>query len=174
MEKVVFLDRDGTINKSPGNGKYVTCRDDFHFLPGTFEALRLLKNAGYRLVLVTNQKCVATGILSAGELDEIHNDMQSKLRLHNAVLDYIFVCPHDENSCECRKPKPGLLKQAEAYFDVDKEKSFMIGDSERDIQAGKNYGVKTILISPDKGGISDAVCPDLLSAAQYIIKEDTK
>ena len=144
MAKAVFIDRDGVINQKPREGEYVTSWDDFHFLPGIAEAVMLLKQAGYAVIVVTNQRCVARGLLAVSELEEIHKRMRESLSRSGAMLDGVYYCPHDhESSCNCRKPAPGMLLAAAQTLGLDLPSSWMVGDSETDIQAGKNAGCKT-------------------------------
>lgn len=145
--KVIFLDRDGVINKPAPPHDYIKSWEEFEFLPGAIEGLKILYDLGYKLVIVTNQRGIARGMLSWDKLNEIHNKMQEVLKENGVIIDHIFVCPHDENdNCDCRKPKDGLLRKIEEYYEVDKENSYMIGDLESDIEAGKVYGVKTVYI----------------------------
>ena len=166
-DKVIFLDRDGVINVClPGD--YVKTIDEFEMLPAVPEALKMLKDGGYVLVLITNQRGIARGLMSADDLAIVHDHMQSELARGGASLDAIFFCPHDYDQCDCRKPKLGMFRAAEERFDVDKSASYMIGDSGSDIEAGKNYGVRTISIRNPKAN-ADHDCDDLLSAANYIL-----
>jgi len=143
--KTVFFDRDGTINVKPSEGQWVLKWEEFEFLPHVFEAMRYVKGMGYTTILVTNQRCVAKGLIADEGLNAIHQKMQESLTREGCQFDHIFYCPHDKfDGCQCRKPKPGLLKRAEAFYTVDKERSFMVGDSEVDILAGRSYGIKTI------------------------------
>src|ERR1700746_1005229 len=144
MPRAVFMDRDGVINQKPREGEYVTSWDDFHILPGVAEAVTLLKRAGYAVIVVTNQRCVAKGLLAGAELEEIHKRMRESLSRLGATVDGVYYCPHDyESSCSCRKPAPGMLHEAAQEHGLDLRSSWMVGDSEIDIQAGKNAGCKT-------------------------------
>ena len=150
-QKAVFLDRDGTINKYVG---FLRDINEFELLPGVAEAIKLINQSGYLAIVVTNQPVIARGEVSWEELHEIHRKMQTLLGQEGAYLDGIYVCPHHPDKgfegerpeykfdCDCRKPKPGLFLQAAKDFNIDLSQSYMIGDSERDIEAGQNAGCK--------------------------------
>ena len=140
--KTVFLDRDGTLNKRAPKACYIETPDEFEWLDGAKEAVRMLKEAGYRLILVSNQPGIARGKLSEKTLQEIHEKMQNELKQETGYeLDGIYYCPHNwDEGCECRKPKPGLLYQAQKDYSINLRESILIGDDERDIAAGKAAG----------------------------------
>lgn len=143
----VFLDRDGVINRKPPAGHYVTCWEDFELLPGVAEAIAALNRSGRKVIVVTNQRGVALGLYSLDELAKMHARLQEALAVHGAHLDAIYVCPHDEGQCHCRKPKIGLFEQAFRDFPAaHAENSVMIGDSLRDIEAGRNAGMRTVFV----------------------------
>lgn len=154
-QKAVFLDRDGTINKYVG---FLRDIDDLELIDGVSTAIRMLNNAGYLCIVVTNQPIVARGEISREGLEEIHNKMETLLGYDGAYIDALYYCPHHPHSgyagevkelkikCECRKPKPGMLLQAAEDFNIDLEKSWMVGDSENDIKAGQAAKCKTALI----------------------------
>ena len=145
--KVMFFDRDGTINVKMPEDSYVTNWGEFQFLPYTFEVLRAIKDRDYKTILVTNQRGIARGIMTSTQLLDIHERMQSILRQNGCSFDHIFYCPHDiHEKCNCRKPKPGLLAMVDALYCINKEHSFMVGDSLSDMEAGRRYGVKTIRV----------------------------
>lgn len=157
-QKAIFLDRDGTINKYVGFLKDI---NDFELLPDVSKAIRKINNSGYLAIVVTNQPVIARGDVTVEQLNEIHNKMETLLGNDGAYLDAIYFCPHHPDKgfkgevkelkieCECRKPKPGMLLQAAKDFHIDLKKSWIIGDSKNDIQAGKNAGCKTALISKE-------------------------
>ncbi|MDR2456924.1 MAG: HAD family hydrolase [Clostridiales Family XIII bacterium] len=148
--RVIFLDRDGVINEACPPGLYVLSEDDFKFVGGSIEAIVKLKKKGYKIVVVTNQRSIFKGLLSEKKLEDIHKKMLKKIESSNGKIDKIYYCPHDKNSCNCRKPKTGMFEKAEKEFGkIDKENSFMIGDDPNDILAGRNFGVKTIFIRND-------------------------
>lgn len=145
MNKAVFLDRDGVINRKLEND-YVKKWDEFCFLPGVFEAIKAIKEKGYLVIVATNQRGIAKGLMTEEDLEEIHRRMQKELKKHGAQVDDIFYCPHDiSDNCNCRKPKPGMLIQAQKKWDIDFSSSFIIGDSESDIEAGRRVGCRGIL-----------------------------
>jgi D-glycero-D-manno-heptose 1,7-bisphosphate phosphatase len=143
--KAAFLDRDGVINRKAPEGQYVTRWDEFHALPGTVEAITLLNRAGLSVIVVTNQRCVAKGLLSEVDLKKLHQRMFEHFAEAGATIDAIRYCPHDlEQPCRCRKPAPGMLLDAAASYGIDLPASWMIGDSEIDVLAGKAAGCKTV------------------------------
>ena len=154
-QKAIFLDRDGTINKYVG---YLRTPEQFELLDGVGEAIRKINLSGYLAIVITNQPVIARGDVTADGLQKIHNKMETMLGKEGAYLDGIYYCPHHPDKgfsgeveelkivCECRKPKAGLLLQAAKDFNIDLSQSWMIGDSENDVLAGKNAGCKTALI----------------------------
>jgi D-glycero-D-manno-heptose 1,7-bisphosphate phosphatase len=141
MKPAVFWDRDGVVNVSPGAG-YVLRAEDFHFSPGIEQALRLCRERGYGLVLVTSQQGVGKGLMSQADLDFIHERMQQHLAEHGAEFDDIRACTHLKGSCTCRKPSPEMILRSAEAFGWDLSASWIIGDHDRDIQMGKNAGVR--------------------------------
>jgi histidinol-phosphate phosphatase family protein len=143
----VFLDRDGVLNEKMPEGRYVTSSKDFHILKGVPEAIARLNNAGLRLVVVSNQRGIALGLYTAADVDAIHSAFQRLLSAHGAHIDAFFICPHDHDQCNCRKPLPGLFHQAIAQFpDIAAASSVMIGDSRLDIEFARRIGMTAILI----------------------------
>lgn len=150
-KKVVFLDRDGVINKKALENDYVKNWSEFEFLPGAIEALKLLTQNGYDIHIVTNQRGIARGMMSEHDLKVIHERLREELEKHDAKISQIYYCPHgSDNGCECRKPKPGLLFQAAREHNLNLTKAVFIGDDERDLQAGDAAGCKTVLVEPGK------------------------
>ena len=150
MSRAVFLDRDGVINQKPEEGEYITSWDEFHILPGVAEGIALLKQAGYAVIVITNQRCVAKGLLRVTDLEKMHEQMSQTLQRAGTTLDAIYYCPHDyEPPCNCRKPAPGLLLKAAQVHGVDLRSSWMVGDSEIDMQAGKRAECKTVRVITD-------------------------
>ena len=147
MIKCVFFDRDGIVNRSPGPG-YVERWEEFHLLPEFVEVLRLVRRRGYAAVIVTNQRGVALGRMSATTVETMHRRLGEVLKLQYRLdlLDVLY-CPHDKESCECRKPKPGMLLEAARRHAIDLAGSWMIGDSPKDMEAGKAAGCRTILVN---------------------------
>ncbi len=150
-QKAIFLDRDGTINKYVG---FLRNIDDFELIEGVSEAIRKINQSGYLAIVVTNQPVIARGEVTWDELHEIHRKMETLLGKDGAYIDGIYICPHHPDKgfegerpeykfdCDCRKPKPGLLFKAAKDFNIDLSQSIMIGDSENDVEAGKNAGCK--------------------------------
>lgn len=150
-QKAIFLDRDGTINKMVG---FITKPEQFELLPGVAKAIKAINKSGYLAIVITNQPVIARGDCTFEQLQTIHNKMETELGKEGAFVDAIYVCPHHTDKgfsgerpeykcdCDCRKPKPGLLLQAAKDFNIDLSQSYMIGDSDRDVKAGKNAGVK--------------------------------
>ena len=148
-QKAIFLDRDGTINKYVG---FLRNINEFELIDGVSKAIKKINESGYLTIVVTNQPVIARGEVSFDELDEIHNKMETLLGKDGAYIDGLYYCPHHPHKgyegerpelkieCECRKPKPGMLMKAAKDFNVDLEKSWMIGDGENDVLAGKNAG----------------------------------
>ncbi len=166
-DKIIFLDRDGVINKKAPEHDYIKKWEEFKFLPNVDTAIKLFNEAGFKVILITNQRGIARGIMSMDDLHIIHKKMCKELALKKAKIDDIFVCPHDIGQCTCRKPQIGLFLQAEQKYQVDKEKSYMIGDSKTDIKAGKKYGVKTIALNTDSFG-ADLKFNNLFEAGEFI------
>ena len=150
-QKAIFLDRDGTINKYVG---FLRNIDDFELIDGVAEAIKKINQSSYLAIVVTNQPVIARGEVSWEELNDIHKKMETLLGKDGAYIDGIYICPHHPDKgfdgerpeykfyCDCRKPKPGLLLQAARDFNIDLSESYMIGDSERDVEAGKAAGCK--------------------------------
>lgn len=155
--QTVFIDRDGVINrKSPHGDDYVKSWAEFEFLPGVKEALCKLTSHGMRLIIVTNQRGVARGMLTEAELGEIHRCMLAELNRDGIHIDGIYYCPHEEGQCACRKPRTELFLRAQGDFpDIDFPRAAVIGDSLADMEAGTRLGCWTILVS--EGGRHDAI-----------------
>ena len=176
MKKAAFLDRDGVINKKRPEGEYVTNWGEFEFLPGVGEAIALLAKAGFEAIIISNQRCVAKGLLTPAELQSIHQRMCGELALQGAAITDGYYCPHDlQPACNCRKPAPGMLLQAAEEHGIDLANSWMIGDSEIDIKAGKAAGCRTARIFNTELAATDAdiIASSLLDAVQQILRADT-
>lgn len=156
MDKVVFLDRDGTINKEVN---YLHRPSDLILLPGVVSSLRKLKEHGFKLVVITNQAGVARGYYKEEDVVKLHEYLNQSLIKENAGIDHFFYCPHHpvhgigkyKKVCTCRKPETGMFQMAEAFYQVDKAHSYMIGDKQLDTEAGKRYGVNTVLVGTGYG-----------------------
>jgi heptosyltransferase-2 len=177
----IFLDRDGTLNEDPG---FLKSASELKLLPGVATALARLKNAGARLVVVTNQSGVARGFLNLKDLEAIHARLEGLLEQSDAPLDAIYFCPHHpDDGCRCRKPATGMVDRAVSELHVDLRKAYLIGDHANDIQLAKAAGVKAILITSgkidrqalqmlqDAGAIPDMVAPSMAEAADWIFND---
>ncbi len=174
MARAVFLDRDGVINRAiVKNGKpYAPVSlKDFKILPKAAEAVRLLHEAGFKLIIVTNQPDVATGLQTEENVRKIHKKIQQKM-----PIDAIKVCYHAaDDGCSCRKPSPGMLLEAAKEWSIDMKSSYMIGDRWKDVDAGKAAGCKTIFIrykryTENSSLHADAEVGSLFEAAKLILK----
>ena len=144
----MFLDRDGVINQKAPEHDYIKSWKEFCFLPGVQEAIRRIHQKGYLVIVVTNQRGIARGLMAENDLQEIHQKMCEELRKHGAHIDDIFYCPHDiKDNCTCRKPKAGMLISAQNKWDIDFTQSYIIGDSNSDIEAGQRVGCRGILMT---------------------------
>ncbi len=163
--KTVFLDRDGTINVRPPKACYVEKEEEFVWLDGAMQAIRILKECGCRIILVSNQPGIARGRLTVETLNKIHAKMQRELKQETGYeIDAIYFCPHNwDEGCDCRKPNPGLLYQAQKDFALDLTKCILVGDDERDIQAGMEAGCRSIQVGESY---------DLLCAVKDLLKEE--
>jgi len=162
MNKAAFLDRDGVINVKAPEGQYVTRWEEVRFLPGVAAAIGLFNKAGFRVIVISNQRCVAKGLVTSAEVEALHRKISKELADRGAVIDAVYFCPHDTDPpCDCRKPAPGMLLQAARDHQIDLGASWMIGDSDADVAAGKNAGCKTVLVGPR--AISSTSAPDLLA-----------
>ncbi|MEJ2477702.1 MAG: D-glycero-beta-D-manno-heptose 1,7-bisphosphate 7-phosphatase [Desulfobacterales bacterium] len=179
-DKVVFLDRDGVINRdSPA---YIKSWAEFDFLPGSLSALRRLTAAGYTLIILSNQSAVNRGILRLETLLDMHRRLQTAVAAAGGCITDIFFCPHrPEESCACRKPLPGLLRQACSHHGIDPSQTIMIGDSVKDIECARNAGCRQALLVKTGNGLGAAatlerrgipvayVAEDLRDAADWIL-----
>ncbi len=148
----VFLDRDGVLNQKPSRGKYITRMEELALLPGVEDAIAALNRSGRKVVVLTNQRGIALGLYTQAELDRIHAHLQAQLAVRGGHLDAIYVCPHDAGQCDCRKPLTGLFEQAFRDFpEATPQRSIMVGDSLRDIEAGLRVGMATAMILSDDG-----------------------
>jgi D-glycero-D-manno-heptose 1,7-bisphosphate phosphatase len=186
VTKAVFLDRDGVINQKASDGEYITRWEDFHILPGVFEGISLLNQAGFSVIVITNQRCVARGLITEARLEKLHSQMTDFLARAGAAIDDIFYCPHEmEAVCDCRKPAPGMLLSAARLRGINLAASWMIGDSDIDIEAGRSAGCKTVrLLTPDgaanesgrsteKTSQADFVAPSFLNAIRHILQMES-
>jgi len=175
--RAVFIDRDGTINVNFG---YISNPDDFKIYPGVKEGIRLLKEKGFKIVVITNQSGIARGYFSEETLEKIHEKMKSEISQEEDIIDAIYYCPHHpDEKCNCRKPNPGLIEKARKDLDIDTKKSFIIGDRMLDVEAGFKTHCKTVLVPENKEKVNiemqeseiepDYVCDDFYTGIKWII-----
>jgi len=176
MNRAVFLDRDGTINEeiyNPKTGVPSAPRDpsQFRLLPRVGNAIKLLNDAGLKVVVITNQSGVARGYLTEEALRRVHKKLEDELSKKGASLDAIYYCPHHpDDECGCRKPKIGMLAQAAQDLNIDLKNSYMIGDKISDLKPGIKLGCKTILVLTGQGKDwkKDGEDPDYIASDLYI------
>ena len=167
----VFLDRDGTINVKAPDGSYVCTPSQLRLLPRAGSAIRTLNEAGTVVLVVTNQRGVASQTLSLDDVHEVHRALTARLRRFGARVDGFYVCPHADGSCRCRKPAPGLLYQAgRDHPDLRLERTVMIGDSETDVAAAHAVGACAIRLGPEgTKSAASQVYRDLSSAVGALV-----
>ena len=177
--KAVFIDRDGTINV---NVEYLDTPDEFKMYPTVAEGIKLLKEKGYKIIVITNQSGIARGFFSEETLEKIHQRMKNELNEKGATIDAIYHCPHHPDAkCDCRKPNTALIERAIRDFDIDTENSFFIGDRMLDVEAGHKIGVKTVLVPENKQKVEeerkesdiepDCYCDDFYAGVRWILDE---
>jgi D-glycero-D-manno-heptose 1,7-bisphosphate phosphatase len=177
----VFLDRDGTLNVKAPDGEYVERPEDLQLLPGAAEGVRMLNRAGVWTGVVTNQRGVALGRMSAEDLAAVNTRLTELLAEDGAALDAIYSCIHASAECDCRKPRPGMLVQARAeHPGLDFARAAIVGDSLSDIQAGSAVGLRTVLIDDGAGGdpqaieLADDVVGDMAAAASLLLGDSPR
>lgn len=173
--KAVFLDRDGTLIEEVN---FLSTVEETRLFPFTVEALRILSDAGYDFVVVTNQSGVARGLFDGDAVNAIHNKIQNELRLHGLSIASFHFCPHmPDAGCECRKPATGMIEQALQVNDYDLAESWVIGDKQLDVDLGHNAGARSVLVRTGYGAShesllvkdADIVAENLLDAAKKIV-----
>ncbi|WP_018131661.1 D-glycero-alpha-D-manno-heptose-1,7-bisphosphate 7-phosphatase [Effusibacillus pohliae] len=166
-DKAVFLDRDGVIND---NARPVNGPQDLILFPGVEQAIKRLKAAGYRVFVVTNQGGVGLGYMTEADLQQIHDKLLSELGKSGAVIDEIRYCAHKpRQGCACRKPEPGMILELADKYRIDLDKSFMVGDRDCDIEAGRRAGTRTIFVGKGHPA-ADAAAADLQEAVEIILQ----
>ena len=175
MKRAVFLDRDGVINEVlTKRVKFVNKPKDLYFLPGVPEAIEKLNEVFDYIFVVTNQGGVGLGFMKEETLQKIHEHMIAELKKKGAIIDEAVYCPHKPKAgCPCRKPKSKMILDLAQKYKVDLTHSYMVGDTDTDIIAGKNAGTKGVFLG-NSDPLADAVCPNLLSAAEWIIADAQK
>ena len=168
MKPAVFFDRDGIVNRSPGPG-YVERWEDFHLLPEFVEALRIVTARGYEPVIVTNQSGVGRGLMTPEALEQIHGNLRAELARHALALRDLLVCTNPDNADPRRKPNPGMLLEAAREHGLDLARSWMIGDSESDIEAGRRAGCHTLRVAPPAvATAADERVPDMPALVRWL------
>lgn len=177
-KKVVFIDRDGVINRYPGDKQYVCSVREFKFLPGSIEGMKKLYEKGFTLFVVSNQAGVAKGLYGKRDLEKMDKKLLRELKKCGVQLKGIYYCTHHpDDNCDCRKPRTGLLTQALKDANIEPVVSFFIGDSFRDMQAARSFGAKPVLVLSGSEKIAnrpnwefqpDYVFDNLLVASHYI------
>lgn len=166
MQKVIFVDRDGVINKNPPKSDYVKSWKEFKFLPGAIEGLKLLSDNNYQIIVVTNQAGIARKMMGEADLTKIHKNMQDELKEHGVKLKAIYYCPHHWNDgCNCRKPKPGMFLKAVEDYNFNITKAIFIGDKSSDKEVAQVTGCKFIQMLPD-GNLFKAIRHLVLTKSQ--------
>jgi D-glycero-D-manno-heptose 1,7-bisphosphate phosphatase len=160
--RAAFLDRDGTLNVKAPEGEYISSPTDLRLLPGAADAVRRLNDAAMFVVVVTNQRGIARGLLSPDSHAQIMERLRYLLAQRGAHIDAVYVCPHEAGTCGCRKPAPGLLLRAESeHPDIDLGQSVTVGDAESDIDAGRGAGTHTVRLS----------ATPVLSQADHVVRD---
>ena len=178
--RAVFLDRDDTLCRDV---PYCSRPEDLHLLPGAGKAVARLNDAGFSVIVITNQSGIARGWIDEKMLGLIHEKMKRDLATFDAKVDGIYHCPHvPEDNCACRKPKPTLVERAARDFDVRLDESYMVGDRLMDVQLARNAGTKAVLVTPPKPTeefeqarrLADHSCPSLADAVEWILSQERK
>ncbi len=181
--KAVFLDRDGTINEEVG---YLDSLEQLRIFPAAFDAVRMINEAGMKVVVVTNQSGVARGFFDEDFVNTVHARINELFREKDAFIDRFYYCPHHptegtgkyRTSCNCRKPAPGMLMKASEELNIDLPGSYVVGDMTKDIELANNVGARGILVRTGYGKNVKAsdikpacIARDILDAAEWIIKD---
>jgi D-glycero-D-manno-heptose 1,7-bisphosphate phosphatase len=184
VRPAIFLDRDGTLNVDVG---YLHALEDLELFPWTVDALRMLKRAGYLLVVISNQAGIAHGLIEDGFVERAHEEIQARLQRAGIAIDGFYYCPHHpaatrealRKDCACRKPRPGMIHQAARELDIDLSQSWTIGDKWLDIQVGHAAGTRSILVRTGwgrhaeerqpEGQRVEAICDNLMHAVTTIL-----
>jgi len=177
LSKVVFLDRDGTIIEDK---VFLKTPEEIEFFPGSFEAIRILRKLGYKIVVISNQSGIGRGILTEEMVKKVNDCFMRRLKENDAPVDALYYCPHHpEDHCRCRKPETGMIEKAVTELSLDLKDAVVIGDHLVDITLGKNIGAKTVLVLTGHGEKEleelkdtdiepDFVANDLLEAVNWV------
>lgn len=173
--RAVFLDRDGTIARDV---HYCRRPEDFELLPTVPEAIKVLNDSGFKVVVITNQSGIARGYFTEQTLASIHQKMVNELAIHGAKVDAIYYCPHHpDDGCECRKPGTALFHRAARELDIDFSLSYVIGDLHMDMEAGRALGCKTVLVTTGPENAKkpsdppDYIADSLIQAARWVVAD---
>jgi D-glycero-D-manno-heptose 1,7-bisphosphate phosphatase len=173
LQKALFLDRDGVINVEVN---YLYKIEDFVFIDGIFELCRYYQNLGYIIVVVTNQSGIARGYYTKEDFERLTSWMLKEFEKNGVKISKVYYCPHHPDisgECECRKPKAGMLKEAQAEFNIDLGASVMIGDKERDIEAGLNAGLSETYLFDEESKVKDSKATKIVNKLEDIYNADT-
>lgn len=183
QHKAVFLDRDGVINEDPG---WIRRPEDLQLFPFAGPAIRRLNAHGWLAIVVSNQSAVARKLCTLEDVEQVNRKLQNQLTRDEARVDAFYFCPHHPDfgsmrDCDCRKPKTGMIDRAVEDLEIDRDRSFLVGDKTSDLLAGKRAGLKTILVRTGEGGrdrahdaVPDVTMADLAEAVEWILAEDCK
>jgi len=175
----VILDRDGVLNREAAEGGWICDPQEWRWEQGAREGLLLFARAGVRISVVTNQSCIGRGLASPEAITRVNDYMRRKAEASGAGIDAVFVCPHaPDEGCDCRKPRPGLVRQAIEASGVPVAQTALVGDAPRDLEAGRQCGVRVVLVRTGKGAETEAngqleaipVYDDLHSAAIKLLE----
>ena len=185
-KKIIFLDRDGVINKDPGGWtehSYVTRWEDFHFLPGSIEAIKKLNKHGYEIIVISNQGGISKGFYAESKLKEINKKMLEKIEKSGGKIKKAYYCVHQaSDECDCKKPKIGLFKKAEKELSITTSDTYFVGDGKMDIEAAQKIGLKSVLVLSGKTNLEntrnwdikpDYIFDDLKETVNFIIERGT-
>jgi D,D-heptose 1,7-bisphosphate phosphatase len=176
-KKAIFLDRDGTINVEKN---YLYKISELEFEEGCLEGLKILKEMGYLLIVITNQSGIGRGYYTIEQMQELNEYMNKILKKNNSEIEKFYFCPHViEDNCSCRKPSPELLYKARRDFNIDLTKSYMLGDKLSDVECGQNAGVRSFLLqtghSKNNSNTNDKIFKNILEFAKFLkSKENLK
>jgi histidinol-phosphate phosphatase family protein len=181
LNRAIFLDRDGVINEDRDD--YVKSWEEVHFIKGARQAIKMIHQAGIPIIVITNQAAIGRGIISEADLSDIHTRMQGAIKKGGGSISHFYYCPHHpDDQCHCRKPRCGLLKRAARDLNLNLADCFFVGDTLKDVHAGRRAGCRTVLVQTGQGEKTlqkilagqttitpDWVCEDLASATPLML-----
>lgn len=174
---VVFVDRDGTVIEEKD---FIKTPDEMEFLPGSIEAIKILRELGYKIIVISNQSGIGRGILTEEMVTKVNESFLERLKKENAEIDALYFCPHrPEDNCDCRKPRTGLIQKAVEEHKLDLKDAVVIGDKLSDVELGRNLGAKTVLVltgygkkEAEKANVTqrkpDFIADDLYEAVNWL------